>query len=85
MYRKKGAAQPMTQTKIASHNISRNTTTNPVTNASDIAISEIQVKPMAKGRVSTKDSLSRREDDQNAITAAVIDEVMAMISVTTNA
>ena len=85
MYRKKGAAQPIVHTNTASHNEFLNTTNNPVTNANAIATSEIHVKPMAKGRVSMKDSLSRREVDQNTMTAAVIDAVMEMVSLITNA
>lgn len=40
---------------------------------------------MANGRVSMKDSVSRLDDDQNTITAAVMDEVMAILSEITNA
>ncbi|PPD89928.1 hypothetical protein GOBAR_DD13132 [Gossypium barbadense] len=40
---------------------------------------------LANGRVSMKDLASRRDDDQNTITAAVMDEVMAILSEITNA
>ncbi|KAL4274132.1 hypothetical protein GQ457_13G002570 [Hibiscus cannabinus] len=75
----------MTQTNMANHSVFCNMTNNPVTYATSIAMSEIQVSPMANGRVSMKDSVSRREDDQNTMTAAVIDEVIAILSDITNA
>ena len=85
MYREKRAAQPMAQITIASHNVFLNTTKSPVTNANAIAIIETHVKTMANGKVSRKDSLPRREDDQNTMTAAVIDAVIAIVSLITNA
>ena len=81
----KGNRQPITQTAMVMAKLLDNTAYKPVTNASVIDTSAIQVKPMAKGSVSISDSVLLLQNDQNIMAAAAMAEVMAMVSVITNA